>query len=259
MTKLRKLLLFIVLLMAVSCGGPPDSQSAVPAGDPSFPSFAGVWVIDKTGIVSKDIITQSHEVLEALRKDGIAETVILVINGVHHPEQYATRYGRFLKLGSTETNNGLVWLVRPDAGKDEHIVYSVARGLPAFTSGKVTEASLDASELANQGDYADAVGALAQGTNRVLRELQESRPETVTEEGEPEVQVSPEESRVLVITVLVIIGIWLIIFVVLLLIDPGLAFQWLFLGFRIILLSATGGKAGKTGGSGKFGGRSGTR
>lgn len=260
------IIIFLTLSVALTaCGieaGPPADDQAVPSGDPPFPAFQGSWVIDTTGQISQETIQQTNTILEKMRTDGIAEVVIVVINGVNHPELYATRLGRHLQLGSTETDNGLVYLVRPDASNDEHLIYSVGRGLTAFTSGRITDAMREASEMANNGDYASAVLSLAQGTDTVIRQYYEPRPETVTESGEPstEEELTPEQQKALGITILVIVVVWILIGIALMFVDVELGMQWLLLGFRILLLIATAGKAGGgTGGSGKFGGRSGSR
>lgn len=259
---LRPLLVILLVgIFVAACAvdaGPPPEESSVPVGDPPFPSFTGSWVIDTTGQVSGDTISRTNEILEKLRTDGIAEVVILVTHNVGHPELYATRFGRSIKLGSTETDNGIVYLVRPDGGQDEHIIYSLGRGLTKFTSGRVTDATLQASQLANQSDFDAAVIALAQGTDDVLRKLYEPRPETVTEDGEKE--LTPEQQKTLLITVVVIAGVWIGIGLIILPFDVELAVHWWILGLRILIIVASAGKAGKgSGGSGKFGGRSGSR
>lgn len=260
---LRPLLAILLIgLFAAACAvdaGPPPEESSVPVGDPPFPSFTGSWVIDTTGQISGDTISKVNEVLEKLRADGIAEVVILVIDNVDHPELYATRFGRSIKLGSTETDNGIVYLVRPDGGQDEHIIYSIGRGLPKYTSGRVTDATLQASQLANQGNFDAAILSLAQGTDEVLRKLYEPRPETTTEDGEKE-ELTPEQQKTLLITIVVIAGVWLGIGLIILPFDAELAVHWWILGLRILIIVASAGKAGTgSGGSGKFGGRSGSR
>jgi uncharacterized membrane protein YgcG len=257
--------LSILLLAALACGvdaGPPTSDQSVPSGDPPFPRFEGSWVIDTTGQISPETVQETNAILQKLRDDGIAEVVIVVINGVGEPEMYATRLGRHLKLGSTETDNGLVYLVRPDASNDQHLIYSMGRGLTAFTSGRVTDALREAAELANSGKYSEAVLSMAQGTDSVLRQQYEPRPETVTTDGDPssEKELTPEQQKTVLVTILVIVVVWTLIGIGLMFVDVELGLHWILLGFRILLLIITAGKAGGgTGGSTNFGGRSGSR
>jgi len=259
------LLIILVAFLFTACevGGPPDSSSAVPSGDPDFPPFQGNWVIDTTNSIPKETIAQASAVLQKLRDDGLAETVIVIVKGVNHPETWTTHYGRAIKLGNAETDNGLVWLIRPDAGKDEHIVYSVGRGLPKFTSSKVTEASKEASDLANQGKYVEAVTALAKGTDRILRDVYKATetPSGGEKEGEEEEEkLTPEQQRAVLIGLGILVGFIVIVGIILTIIDPELGAQWFLFWLRIFLIAlASAGSKSKTGGSGKFGGRSGTR
>lgn len=255
-------LILLGLLLLSACGidaGPPSEVDSVPSGDPSFPAFTGSWVIDTTTQISGETIASANATLEKLRDDGIAEVVILVINGVDQPELYATRFGRHIELGSTETDNGLVYLLRPDGSQNEHIIYSVGRGLTRFTSGRVTDATQEASALANQLDFNAAVIALVQGTDSELRKLYEPRPETATgEDGEDE-DLSPEETKALLTTIFVVAVIWHVIGLALMLVDVELGLHWILLFWRILAIAASKGSSKSTGGSGKFGGRSGSR
>lgn len=264
-TYLILLLIAILALTLAACGvgGPPDPSVAVPSGDPPFPPFTGSWVIDATNSVSAQSVKEANVVLQKLRDDGIAEVVIVVIRGVKNTVIYPTNYGRFIKLGSTKTNNGVVYLIRPDGGEGEKIIYSIGTGLPRFTSGKVTEAvEKGALAAVNKGDYAAGVVALARGTDTTLRDLYKPNPDAVTTDGKDDKkdELTPEQQKTLLITFLVIAGIWNVIGIILLPFDAELALNWWFLGLRILLLIATAGKAGGgTGGGGSFGGRSGSR
>ncbi len=85
--------------------------------------------------ISEPIIAETDAICQKLKEDGIAEVVVVLIDGVKQPEDWATHYGRWLGLGkkglSTEGgNNGLVWLIRPDAA--EKLTVSVGRGLPSL-------------------------------------------------------------------------------------------------------------------------------
>ena len=244
-------------------GGPPSADAAVPAGDPSFPTFTGSWIIDTTNnTLSTDVVTQTNTVLQKLRDDGIAEIVIVVVTDVKQPELWATHFGRNIKLGDSETNNGIVYLMRPDAPKNERIIYSIGRGLPEFTSGRVTDAVQQASDAANAGDYNAAALSLVQGTDVMLRQIHvstpTSQPDSDTSKSDKK-SLTPEQQKKLITTVLIIAAIWFVIGLFILPFDSELAVQWWYLGLRLFLIILSGGKAGGTGGSGKFGGRSGSR
>lgn len=259
MKKILFLALAVILLVSCGAGGPPDPTTAVPAGEPPFPLFHGMWVIDTTNSLPRESIDQANATLQKLRDENIAEVVIVVVRGVKDGVTWSTRYGRFIKLGGEETNNGLVYLVRPDAAVGERIIYSVGRGLPRFTSAKVTEA-LDKGAVGavNSGNYAAGIVALAQGTDEVLRSLYKPIKETRQKDDVTERQ---SDKSGLLITVVVAVAIWFLIGLVMAFFDFELAMWWWFLGIRILALALTRGAVGGsgTGGGGGFGGRSGSR
>ena len=63
--------------------------------------------------------------------------------------------------------NGLVWLVRPDAEK--RITVSVGRGLPRLAAEDCVEIAEAAKRLILTGDYDGGVKALVSGTDKRLR------------------------------------------------------------------------------------------
>jgi uncharacterized membrane protein YgcG len=120
------------------------------------------------------VIAAGDAVCERLRTDGVAEVVVVVMTGVKQPEEWATHYGRWLGLGRKGLsgeggNNGLVWLVRPDAR--EKLTVSVGRGLPRFTSvdyGRIMDESI---EYMNFNNYDKGVSRLVTRTDEVLRRV----------------------------------------------------------------------------------------
>jgi uncharacterized membrane protein YgcG len=173
-----RFLWLILLVVSIGCGPSKesyDTNTEVPKGDPDFPFLGAYWVIDKAGVLEKKTIIRGDLICQSLKEDGVAEVVVLVINGVKHPEDYATHYGRWLKLGrkglSTEGgNNGLVWLIRPDA--DLKMTISVGRGLPRFTSsdyGKIMDG--DAKDYLDFGNFDKGVLKIIEETNQKLREI----------------------------------------------------------------------------------------
>ncbi len=179
-TKLFPFLLVIVIL-SFGCGHPEepvDPNVSVPAGDPSFPPLRNSWVIDKAGILETRIIGEVDAIFQRLQEDGIAEVVVVTMRGVKKPEEWATHYGRWLKLGkrgmSAEGgNNGIVWLIRPDA--DLKVTVSVGRGLPKFTAEDYSHIIDAAVDYLNFGNGNSAVLAIGLGTDATLRKLYERK------------------------------------------------------------------------------------
>ena len=100
--------------------------------------------------------------------------VVLIQTGIKQPERYATHYGRWLKLGkkgpSTEGgNNGVVWLIRPDA--EQKMTISVGRGLPRFTSSDYGVVMEKAKEYINFHNYDVGVLIIIEETHKRLKEL----------------------------------------------------------------------------------------
>jgi uncharacterized membrane protein YgcG len=178
MTKRVALSLSCLLMLLSACGGRSeryDQNVSVPKGDPAFPPITTSWVIDKAGVLSAPVVSAGDAICEKLKTDGIAEVVVVTIDGVKQPEDWATHYGRWLGLGrrglSTEGgNNGLVWLIRPDA--QNKLTISVGRGLPRFTTVDYSPIMNNAVEYFNFGNYDKGVMTLITETDRVLRSVQ---------------------------------------------------------------------------------------
>lgn len=234
-----------ILLLSSSLVGAQDSPDSVPPGDPAFPSFTGNWVVDQTGSVSLEFIAEANRIFGQLQTEGVAEIFVLIINEVNHPEQYATRLGRHLKLGHEDLDNGLVYLIRPNAPANQRIIYSVGRGLTGFTSQKVTEATSRASTLANEGRFSLALQALAGDTYSILRQLDEDGSLNQNE---------IEEGSGTIVGVIIFVLLAAAACIALSIIDGELGY--LCIRIMIALLSSS---TQSTGGSGKFGGRSGSR
>jgi uncharacterized membrane protein YgcG len=190
MPRIASLLALLWAILLAGCGapsspsGPPpspspgagyDANTAVPRGDPAFPPLGrGAWVVDKGGVLSRETVGEGEAISRRLQEDGIAEVVVVVIRGVKQPEAWTTHYGRWLKLGekgfsSRGGNNGVVWLIRPDAR--DRVTVSVGRGLPRFTTvdyGKIID---DAKDYLNFGNFDKGVLVLLRGTDARLREI----------------------------------------------------------------------------------------
>ena len=170
----------VLLLFCGGCGQQAnpwqgvDANKGVPAGDPPFTPLTTSWVIDKAHVLSPVTIQAGDAICQRLKQDGIAEMVVLIQNGVKHPEDYATHYGRWLGLGrataaSEGGQNGLVWLIRPDA--DLKMTYSRGRGLPRFTSADAGEIMGKARDFLDFNNFDKGVAVIIQETDKKLRSL----------------------------------------------------------------------------------------
>ncbi|MGD1048547.1 MAG: TPM domain-containing protein [Candidatus Krumholzibacteriaceae bacterium] len=176
MRRIAPSLLFALLLIASCKGGNDryDQNVSVPKGDPAFPPLTTSWVIDRAGVLSGPVIAGNDAICQKLKTDGVAEVIVVVINGVKQPEDWATHYGRWLGLGkkglSTEGGNkGLVWLIRPDAR--EKLTVSVGRGLPGFTTVDYSPIIDSALEYFNFNNFDKGVTTLVTQTDQVLRKI----------------------------------------------------------------------------------------
>ena len=176
MRRITRCLLFALLLMVACKGGNDryDQNVSVPKGDPVFPPLTTSWVIDKAGVLSGPVIAESDAICQKLKTDDLAEVIVVLINGVKQPEDWATHYGRWLGLGkkglSTEGGNkGLVWLIRPDA--QEKLTVSVGRGLPGFTTVDYSPIIDSALEYFNFNNFDKGVTTLVAQTDQVLRKI----------------------------------------------------------------------------------------
>jgi hypothetical protein len=169
--------LLLALFLVSACGGKSeryDKNLSVPKGDPAFPPLAASWVIDAAGALSDSTIAAGDAICQRLKVDDVAEVVVVLIDGVKQPEDWATHYGRWLGLGKTGLsteggNKGLVWLIRPDA--QEKLTVSVGRGLPGFTTVDYGPIIDEAIEYLNFNNYDKGVMTLIVRTDQVLRAI----------------------------------------------------------------------------------------
>jgi uncharacterized membrane protein YgcG len=174
----RELTLAIIFLIGILILGcvqqaPIDPNAEVPSGDPAFPSQKEYGIHDPNNILSGQTITGANEILKRLNDDGIAQVAVLIQYNVHHPEDYATHYGRYIGLGQIGKDNGLVYLIRPDVDPNVgRITVSIGRGLPKFTAIDahqiIKEAAMD---YINIDDYNNGVLSLVKDTDKRLREI----------------------------------------------------------------------------------------
>ena len=179
MLKKGVLICLLSVMIFVSCSSrstnePYDTNTRVAKGEPAFTPLGRHWTIDNTNVLDKKTITEADEICQRLQNDGIAEMIVLLQNGVKNPEDYATKYGRWLKLGkrglATEGGqNGFVWLIRPDA--DKKMTCSIGRGLPRFTSVDSLAIIEKAKDYINFNNFDAGVLLLVKETDKKLREV----------------------------------------------------------------------------------------
>jgi len=176
---MRKTIHFLLslIILLTACGGGDtryDQNMAVPKGDPQYPPLKTSWVIDKASVISDSVIAKGDVICQKLKEDGMAEVVVVLINGVKHSEDWATHYGRWLGLGSKGLsveggNNGIVWLIRPDA--ENKMTISVGRGLPKFTTSEYGPIMEKVVEYLNFNNFDRGVMELIIETDQVLRKI----------------------------------------------------------------------------------------
>ena len=176
--KERELALAIIFLIGVSISGcvqqaPIDPNAEVPTGDPAFPSQKEYGIRDPNHILSDKTVIGANKILDGLNHDGIAQVAVLIQNNIHHPEDYATHYGRYIELGQIGKDNGLVYLIRPDVDpKVGRITVSIGRGLPKFTAIDAHQIIKEvAMDYINSDDYDNGVLSLVKNTDKRLREI----------------------------------------------------------------------------------------
>lgn len=178
MTGIVRYMLLLAALTAAGCRSAPttayDPNTAVPKGDPAFPALGESWVIDQAGVLAAATAKSGDAVCQQLQDDGVAEVVLVVIAGVKHPDLWATHYGRWLKLGrkgysTAGGNNGVVWLIRPDA--EDKLTISVGRGLPEFSTVDYGRIMDDAKDYINFGNFDKGVSVILRETDETLRKV----------------------------------------------------------------------------------------
>jgi uncharacterized membrane protein YgcG len=167
------------LIFLLACqNGRYDQNDSVPKGDPPFTPLSNSWVIDKAGVLSPDSREKCHLVCQRMQTEGLAEVVVLIQTGINNPVEYSTHYGRWLGLGrkglsTAGGNNGIVWLIRPDARR--RITVSVGRGLPEFTSVDYGKIMMAAKDYINFDDFDTGIEKIVDGTYQKLLEIKQSK------------------------------------------------------------------------------------
>ncbi len=163
----------VFLCLIIACrnsdsGG--DADASVPKGDPQFPAMGTSRIIDHEQMLSDSVVAFSDQVLRKLKTDGIAEVVIVVINGVKQQELWAAHYGRRLGMGKdTPGNHSIVWLICPDARLK--LTISIDTSRTKLTSDDYVPMMKQTAMLLNSGNYSEGVLTLTRSTDSVLRHV----------------------------------------------------------------------------------------
>jgi len=175
-------LLILLLLIPAGCGKKEgearsrygDRHYEVPEGDPAFPELnPECWVMDLAGVMDDAAQKELHNTLITdMYNKKLCQVVVLLINKVHHPEEYANAYGRWVGLGeegrsSEGGQNGLVYLIRPDA-KEGKISWAIGTGLPQFTANDAYDVAKKAGDAIYFNNYDLGVRILLEETRKVL-------------------------------------------------------------------------------------------
>lgn len=151
-------------------------QNAPPEGDPQYPvptsKSLTYWVVNCNPMTPETVVAVDR-VLENLRADHIAETVILCMprNSVHDPVGYAIRFTRYMELGLKDgprRDNGFTWLILYDtAGIEIH--EGIGLGLNKFTQVDIAPVQAKAEKAFALGGVDAVVNTLATEYEKMAR------------------------------------------------------------------------------------------
>jgi hypothetical protein len=147
-------------------------------GQPQFPKLGQYWIIDNGCGFDNQKVVIADAMFEKLRTDGIAEVAIICQSGVvdkgatNNDKIWLRDWARWAKMGSTQDNRSVVWLIRPDAKPEEaSISIEVSRWLYWYTAIDYAEGLQEASNYAHAGDFNGALVSIARNTDEKLRAL----------------------------------------------------------------------------------------
>ena len=148
------------------------------AGQPAFPALGQYWIIDNGCNFDIENVQTADAMFEKLRTDGIAEVAVvcqtgIVNNGATNDDKIWLRdWARWAKMGSSQDNRSVVWLIRPDAKTGEDSVsIELSRWLYWYTAIDYAGALKEAANYANTGDFNGALVSIARNTDEELRQL----------------------------------------------------------------------------------------
>ena len=179
----------ILVIALTSCSLPAAATSAptptvewqvgMPRdGQPAFPALGQYWIIDNGCNFDIEKVKIADTMFEKLRTDGIAEVAIVcqtgIVNkgGTNDDKIWLRDWARWAKMGSTQDNRSVVWLIRPDAKTGEDSVsIELSRWLYWYTAIDYAGALKEAANYANTGDFNGALVSIARNTDEELRQL----------------------------------------------------------------------------------------
>ena len=179
------LIMFSLTACAASIAATPvptptvEWQEGMPReGQPPFPALGQYWVIDNGCNFDLQKVKIADSMFEKLRTDGIAEVAIICQNGIvnkgatNDDKIWLRDWGRWAKMGRSQDNRSVVWLIRPDAKPEEDSVsIEISRWLYWYTAMDYSDGLKEASNYANAGDFNGALVSIARNTDEKLRQL----------------------------------------------------------------------------------------
>lgn len=158
---------------------PADWQTGMPReGQPDFPELGRYWIVDNGCGFDPQKVNTADKMFEELRKEGVAEVAVICQTGIvnkgatNNDKIWLRDWARYAKMGDSENDRSVVWLIRPDAEPQEgRIAIELSRWIFWYTAIDYAEGLEEASNYANTGDYDGALVAIARNTDNKLREL----------------------------------------------------------------------------------------
>ena len=148
------------------------------AGQPAFPALGQYWIIDNGCNFDIEKVQTADAMFEKLRTDGIAEVAVVCQTGIvnkgatNDDKIWLRDWARWAKMGSTQDNRSVIWLIRPDAKTGEDSVsIELSRWLYWYTAIDYAGALKEAANYANAGDFNGALVSIARNTDEELRQL----------------------------------------------------------------------------------------
>jgi hypothetical protein len=147
-------------------------------GQPAFPALGQYWIIDNGCGFDQAKVKTADAMFEKLRLDGIAEVAIVCQTGIvdkggtNDEKIWLRDWARWAKMGDVEESRSVVWLIRPDAKRNEQrISVEISRWLYWYTAIEYADNLTEASNYANVGDFNGALVSIARNTDEELRQL----------------------------------------------------------------------------------------
>ena len=168
--------LFLFSICLVSCSSSTETDQ-----QPAFPELNGHWVVDNNHYLKDKTITDTDQMFDQLKSDGIAEVAIVIQEGVRNNGPYddekiwARDWGRKIELGD-ESDRAIVWLIRPDVKPEENrVTIEISTHLTWLVFGDYESMLQEAADYANADDFDGSVASITRNTDEVLRRIWKER------------------------------------------------------------------------------------